>query len=185
MNIGIFGGSFDPVHNGHISLAKKAFRQLKLDVLFFLPAYQPPHKKRKLSSASDRKRMLEIAIGENNCFFVSDYELNKKTKKYTYQTLKYFKKKYGRARLFFIIGSDSAADFGGWKRPNGIRSYAEIVVGRRAGHGFNKGNFVFLSGRIAGISSTMIRRRIERGLSIKKLVPAAVGDYIKNNGLYR
>ena len=187
MNIGILGGSFDPVHNGHILLAKKAFRQLKLNVLFFLPAYLPPHKKRKLTSASDRKWMLEIAISGNKNFLISDHELNIKSKRYTYQTLRYFKKKYAGSRLFFIIGSDSAASFSRWKCPEEIKTHAKIAVGTRTGHNFNRGliPFIFLPGQIADISSTGIRLRVKHGLPIKKLVPAAVEGYIRKHGLYR
>ena len=184
MNIGILGGSFDPVHNGHMSLAGKALKQLKLDALFFLPAYIPPHKNRELAPAADRKKMLELAAAGNKKFSVSDYELRNRSKSYTYKSLKYFAKKYPAARLYFIMGSDSAAGFKTWKNPDKIRSFAEIAVGARAGSRFKNAGFIFLKGNIADISSTVIREKIKKGVSLKKYLPPAVERYIKQNGIY-
>lgn len=184
MNIGILGGSFDPVHNGHMSLAKKALRQLKLDALFFLPAYMPPHKNRKLAPVTDRKRMLKLAAAGNKKFSVSDYELKNKSKSYTYKSLRYFRKKYPGTQLYFIMGSDSAAEFGTWRYPGKIRSCAEIVIGVRAGHNLKNADFIFLKGKIADISSTAIREKIKKGVSLKKYLPPAVERYIKQNGIY-
>ena len=184
MRIGILGGSFDPVHSGHISLAKKALIQLKLDVLFFLPAYIAPHKKRGIASASDRRNMIRLAVSGIEKFSISDEELKKRSKRYTYRTLGEFKKKYPGSRLFFIIGSDSAADFEKWKRPNEIREFSTVAVGVRAGHDFKKCGFVLLKGNIRDISSTAIRDRIKRGLPLKGFVPLAVENYIRKNNLY-
>ncbi|MDD5686212.1 MAG: nicotinate (nicotinamide) nucleotide adenylyltransferase [Elusimicrobia bacterium] len=185
MKIGILGGSFDPVHNGHIVLAKSALKQLKLDLLFFVPAYMPPHKNRKLEKAFHRKRMLSLATRSYKKFLISDFELNRKRKTYTYQTIEYFYKKYFPVDLYLIIGSDSAIDLKNWKNDRKIIQLSKVVVGKRDNYIFNnKDNFILLSGKIPDISSTGIRRKIEDGFSARGLISSSVGSYIKRNGLY-
>ncbi|MFA5780151.1 MAG: nicotinate-nucleotide adenylyltransferase [Elusimicrobiota bacterium] len=186
MKIGIFGGSFDPVHKGHIELSKKAIKQLKLDFLFFVPAFLPPHKTRKLTDAVYRKRMLRLAIKKFSKFKISDFEIKRKKNIYTYQTLKYFRKEYPSAELFFIVGSDSAADLKNWKNVKEIMQLSKIVFAERKGCKTKiKKDFLKLEGIIADISSTDIREKIKKYFSIKGLVPAVIEKYIKKNGLYK
>ncbi|MBI5573156.1 MAG: nicotinate (nicotinamide) nucleotide adenylyltransferase [Elusimicrobia bacterium] len=186
MKIGIFGGSFDPVHNGHIEIAKKALRQLKLDFLYFVPAFLPPHKTRKLTNAVYRKRMLQLAIKNFSKFKISDFEIKRKKKTYTYLTLKYFHKEYPSAELFFIVGSDSAADLKNWKNVKEIMRLSKIVFAERMGYKAKiKKDFIKLEGIIADISSTDIREKIKKYFFIKGLVPSAIEMYIKKNGLYK
>jgi len=185
MKIGIFGGSFDPVHNGHIEIAKKALRRLKLDILYFVPAFLPPHKTRKLTDAIHRKRMLRLIVKNFAKFKISDFETKRKKKTYTYQTLKYFRKKYPLAELYFVIGSDSARDLKNWKNVKEIIRLSRIVFAERKGYKAKyKKDFLKLEGKIANISSTDIRKKIKKHFSVKKLVPPAIGKYIKKNGLY-
>ncbi|HAX61791.1 MAG TPA: nicotinate (nicotinamide) nucleotide adenylyltransferase [Elusimicrobia bacterium] len=198
MKIGIFGGSFDPVHKGHIALAKKALRQLKLDFLFFVPAFLPPHKFRKLSDAFHRKRMLQLAVKNFPKFKISDFELKLKKKTYTYQTLRYFRRKYSAAELYFLIGSDSARDLKNWKNVKEITRLSKIVFAEREGYKAKisatggsadmcgrKKDFLKLEGIIADISSTAIRDKIKKGSSVKGLVPTVIENYINKNGLYK
>jgi len=186
LRIGIFGGSFDPVHNGHIEIAKKVLRQLRLDFLFFVPAFLPPHKTRKITDAVYRKRMLLLAIKDFSKFKISDFEIKRKEKTYTYQTLKYFRKKYPEAELYFVIGSDSARDLKNWKNVKEIMRLSKIVSAERKGYKAKiKKDFLKLEGIIANISSTDIRKKIQNSFSIKGLVPTVIEKYIKKNGLYK
>jgi len=186
MKIGIFGGSFDPVHKGHISLANKSLKQLKLDYLFFVPAYSVPYKSKKLTAAFHRKKMLRLAIKGRSKLLISDFELNLKKKTYTYQTLEHFRKKYRRADVYLIIGSDSVLDFKNWKKYKNILSNSKVVFAERNGYkAKNKKGFIKLQGNIADISSTDIRKQLRKGLSIKGLVPLPVELYINKNGLYK
>ncbi|PIU83212.1 MAG: nicotinate (nicotinamide) nucleotide adenylyltransferase [Elusimicrobia bacterium CG06_land_8_20_14_3_00_38_11] len=185
MKIGIFGGSFDPVHNGHIEIAKKALRQLRLDVLYFVPAFLPPHKTRKLTNVVYRKRMLRLAVKNYPKFKISDFEIKRK-KIYTYQTLKYFRKKYKSAELYLIIGSDSAMDLKNWINVEEIKRLSKIVFAERKGYKVKiKKDLLKLEGIIKDTSSTDIREKIKKYFSIKKLVPPVVEKYIKKNGLYK
>lgn len=185
VKIGLFGGSFDPIHNGHILLADKAIKQLKLNRLIFIPAYSPPHKSRKMTAGARRKKMLRIALAGRKKFSISNFELNLKKKVYTYQMLGYFHKKYPGAALYLIIGSDSAAELTKWKNSERIRRQGKIAVGRRETRVFDrKKYFIELSGTIKNISSTGIRNRAACGLSLKGLVQPQVENYIKRNGVY-
>ncbi|MFH1540992.1 MAG: nicotinate-nucleotide adenylyltransferase [Elusimicrobiota bacterium] len=185
MKIGIFGGSFDPIHKGHLKLSKCAIRQLKLDFLFFVPAFLPPNKFRKLSNAFHRKKMLQLSIKNSKKFLVSDFELKSKKMVYTYQTLRYFHKKYPTAELFFIMGSDSVNDLKNWKNVSGILQVSKIVFIQRGDYKVKiKKKFIKLKGVITNISSTDIREKINGRISIKGLVQKTVESYIKKNGLY-
>ncbi|MBN1383258.1 MAG: nicotinate (nicotinamide) nucleotide adenylyltransferase [Elusimicrobia bacterium] len=185
VKIGLFGGSFDPIHNGHILLAEKAIKQLKLNQIVFVPAYSPPHKSRKMTSAFHRKKMLRLAIAGRKKFTISDFELKLKKKVYTYQTLEYFRKKYPGAEFYLIIGSDSAKELVNWRRFEKLVRHNKIVVGRRESYNFYKKRyFTELSGKIKNISSTVVRSRIRNGFALKGLVPFNVEKYIKRNGLY-
>ena len=117
MRIGILGGTFDPVHNGHIYLAKKVCQRLKLSKIIFIPAYIPPHKKgTKVTQARHRHNMLKLAIRGNKIFKISDMEIKRKGRSYSVQTLRQLRKRYGqKAEIFFITGSDSLQELDKWK----------------------------------------------------------------------
>src|SRR3989339_776506 len=111
MRLGLFGGSFDPVHCGHMELARAARGECGLDRVFFIPALRPPHKKgRALTDARHRLAMLRLAVRPYPAFSISAFELNRKTTTYTYRTLEYFRARYPGAELFFILGSDSLSE---------------------------------------------------------------------------
>jgi len=183
--IGIFGGSFDPVHLGHIKLALSAKREYNLDKVIFVPAYRPPHKKdKKLLPGRFRVKMLSLALKDFPFFCVDKYELNRRTVTYTYNTIEYFRRKYRGDSLYFIAGSDSLAEFRSWKNPEMILRNAELLVGRRKGaprhkvlSGYLPGVH-FLKSGLPDVSSTGIRKGARAALD------PAVKRYITNHGLY-
>ncbi len=186
--IGIFGGSFDPVHVGHLALAELAREQLGLDTIFFVPAKCPPHKlERRLAAAGERVKMLQLCIDTKDN--VSRFELERNGTTYTWQTLKYFRARFPGGKLFFIVGGDSVNELGGWKRPELISKLCTVAAGMRSGTKFTvprifDGKIVKLSGKIPGISSTGIRAGIEAGKSIETLVAKPVAEYITKHQLY-
>ena len=133
MKIGILGGTFDPVHLGHLYLAERVLRKLSLDKIIFIPAYLPPHKKKgNITPAGHRYNMVKISIGENRRFQVSDIELRRKGRSYSVETLRQLRKRYGLSvEIFFITGSDSLNDFDKWRNAKEIiKKYKFVIVKR-------------------------------------------------------
>ena len=189
MRIGIFGGTFNPIHNGHLNLAKEALKQLKLDKIFFVPTYIPVHKEvDDKIGLRDRLHMLRLAIKGNGRFAVSEYEVKRRRKIYSIDTLKYFKKRFGnKAGLYFIIGSDSLGEIHTWKDIEKAFSLAKFVVGKRHGYPIKcyTDNIVAISIKESRVSSSDIRGRIKENRPFGTLVPKAVAAYIKKRALYR
>jgi len=188
VKIGILGGTFNPVHKGHLHLARCALKTLKLNKVVFVPAYIPPHKSwRHEACAVDRLKMVRLAIAGNSKFIVSDYEVRAKSKSYTIKTLRHFRRKFGsKHELFFLTGADSVSELTTWKEIDKIFKLAVFVVAARPGFS-GKGILeaaIYLNIRPCNISSTRIRQRIKKGLGIKGLVPAKVGRYIEKRRLY-
>lgn len=189
LRIGLFGGSFDPVHLGHIKLSLAAREELKLDKVIFIPAKLPPHKLNKhLSPAKFRTQMLSAAIKPYKFFALSRYELDRKATTYTYQTVARFKKLYPGAALFFIIGTDSLAELRTWKKIGKLASELQFVAGRRPGVSCKGSPFLgsakLLKKKLPGVSSSRIRVLAASGRSLKRLVPAPVEIIIQKNGIY-
>lgn len=188
--LGLFGGSFDPVHNGHIKIASLARRQFKLDKIYFIPAFSPPHKRnRKLTAFKHRLKMLSLALKDFRDLKISYYEINQKRVTYTYQTVGYYKKLFPKAEFFFIFGSDSLRDFDTWKKKAYLLKNCRFIVGKRPGVKASIDKkisrcFKLISIPITPVSSSEIRERVKKGLSIKNLVPKEVEEYIRDNGLY-
>jgi len=186
----IIGGSFNPIHIGHLILANTVLEELNLDEMIFVPCYIQPLKGDKdFASSTHRLEMVKLAIQSNPQFTLSDIEINRKGKSYTVDTLKFFKKKY--ENLYFVIGADNIKDFHKWKEPDTILKIANLIVTNRGGINIQ------IPEKIRGkkiisctipqieISSTMIREKIRNGQSIKYLVPEAVENYIIQNNLYK
>lgn len=184
--IGIMGGTFDPIHNGHIKMADAAKKEYHLEKVIFLTSGNPPHKQnKKILDAKIRHIMVKRAISGMDGFEPCDWEVQRKEYSYTLNTLLYFKEVYPDAELFFIIGGDSLRDFDKWYKPEEIIRLATILVYDRSG-GELKSDFAkIIHGEKMDISSTKIREMVANGESISHLVPKEVNDFIKRNNLYQ
>jgi nicotinate-nucleotide adenylyltransferase len=187
MKIGILGGTFDPVHNGHLHLAKKACEKLRLDKIIFIPTYLPPHKKgAQVTPAKHRYAMLRLAIAGHKKFQLSDMEIRRKGRSYTVDTLKALRKQYGaKTELFFITGSDSLKELNKWKNLPEIFTLCRFVVVERPGFKVTKklAGFILLRVGAKNISSTEIREKISSS-SLKSAIPADIRGYIDTHKLY-
>jgi len=188
MRIGIFGGTFDPVHTGHLFIAKKAQEQLKIDKIIFIPAYIPPHKNHKNPrDAVHRVNMLRLALKGERRFSLSLVEIKRKGRSYSIDTVKYFRRKYGpKTSLFFLIGADSATELDAWKDIDRLMDMTQFVVAPRPGQRVRDGfkGLIKLKMKPKNISSSEIRERLRRKQPITGLVPEAVRGYIYKNRLY-
>jgi nicotinate-nucleotide adenylyltransferase len=201
MRIGIFGGTFDPVHYGHLLLAESAREQCRLDEVRFVPAATPPHKQaQQVSSAEDRLDMLRLAVGGQETFTVCDSEIRRGGVSYTVETLEALHGEKPGAELFLLVGADTLADLPNWRQPERVLELAApVVVGRP---GAVEPDYGVLADLVAadrlsmfrgcrvempamGISSRDLRRRAAEGRSLRYQVPRAVEAYIAAHGLYR
>lgn len=188
MKIGIYGGTFDPVHHGHLITAKYILEERKLDKLIFIPCYISPHKVHKFSSnENQRLEMLKLALENEPKFEISDYELINKEISYTVKTLEYLSKTYDDIEL--IIGYDNLLVFPDWKEPDRIFELATVVVLKRKSDLNERINKYFelaefVDSPIIEISSTDIRKRINLEKSVKFLLPENVLNFIYENNLY-
>jgi nicotinate-nucleotide adenylyltransferase len=201
MRLGIFGGTFDPIHLGHLILAENCREACRLDRVLFIPAGQPPHKAdRQITLGRARLEMVELAIAGHAAFAVSSIELDRDGPSYSADTLAALAREYPGADLFFLIGSDSLADLPMWYQPARIAELATIVVATRPGiarpdlsplRGILKPDAIeridqhVVQIPLIQISSSMIRARVAAGQSIRFLVPRAVECYIETHGLHR
>lgn len=184
MRLGIFGGSFDPIHHGHLILARAALEELGLDRILFIPANLSPHKTQtKPATAQDRLAMLQLAVWGEPRFESCDTELHRPPPSYTVETLRELKSRRADDEFTLLIGADNVAKFDTWHEPDAIRRLAKIAVLDRAGHMAPQEWPVVR--RLVDISSTDIRARTAAGRSIRYLTPDAVCDYIAVQGLYR
>jgi nicotinate-nucleotide adenylyltransferase len=181
--IGIFGGSFNPVHSGHLKLAAFARSELNLDRLVFVPSRQSPIKpKADLLPAWLRVRLLRQAIAKRPGLSVSLCEMKRATPSYTVHTLRYFRKKFGPAAvLYFIAGADTLTDFSRWKSPAEVLKLCRFVVASRPGFSFKKTRwpFIWMPWQMIAVSSTVIRKRLRRGASVEGLVPSGTGKILR------
>lgn len=189
MRIGILGGTFNPIHMGHLILAEEACFKLKLDKVIFIPTFIPPHKDIAPDiKAEDRLKMVELAIEGNHRFEASSFEIDSKKRSYSIETLKEFKKRYGEdAELYFITGSDSLKDLFSWKDINEIFKISKFIVANRPGYPVKDIPKEVQTVVITPIevSSEDIRRRIMEGRSVRYIVPEKVRQYIMDHKLYR
>jgi nicotinate-nucleotide adenylyltransferase len=188
--IGIFGGTFDPPHTGHLIAAQDASEQLQLDRFVFVPAAEPPHKRGKsVTPAPVRLAMLRAAAADNPLFEICTLELERDGPSYTVDTLRELAGQYRGARLQLLIGVDQVRDFAQWREPQAIRELADVVMLTRAGDVEPGPEAAFVKQIVhvtrADISSTLIRERVAAGRPIRYLVPDAVAALIAREGLYR
>jgi nicotinate-nucleotide adenylyltransferase len=198
--IGVMGGTFDPIHYGHLVTAEVARAHFGLDEVLFVPTGEPPHKAgRAVSPAEDRYLMTVLATATNPNFLVSRIEIERPGPSYTVDTLSALKAAFGPdVRLHFITGADAVREILNWRDPKTILALAEVIAATRPGYrltGLDKleadldpgsfGRIRALEVPALAISSSDIRRRVAEGLPIKYLVPEAVEQYIAKMGLYR
>ncbi|HHW02001.1 MAG TPA: nicotinate-nucleotide adenylyltransferase [Thermoanaerobacterales bacterium] len=198
--VGIMGGTFDPIHYGHLVTAEAARINFHLDEVIFTPAGNPPHKKNyTVTPAEHRYLMTALAINGNPYFKVSRVEIDRKGYTYTVDTLRYFAREYGKdTALFFISGADAILDILTWKDVEEILNMCTFIAATRPGYPMEKlkqklqeikdlyGKEVYpLEVTGMDISSTEIRRRVRENLSIKYLLPESIEMYIKKHGIYR
>lgn len=187
--IGLFGGSFDPPHVGHLRIAESVQERFALSEIRWIPAFVPPHKTLiQLSDASDRLEMTRLATAGIPGFTVSEIELYRRGTSYTVDTLRRIRADEPETNLFMIIGQDSFDELDTWKEPEEICSLAELVVYPRAEGrskpGFADGRIHLLDEPMLPISSTLVRTRIANNESIEDLVTESVAAYIRTRQLY-
>lgn len=184
MKLGVFGGTFDPVHHGHLAIALAAVESLALDRVVFVPARRSPLKVDvPTASEADRLAMLERAIADEPRFECSRLELERPGPSYTVDTLEALS---ARGTLFLILGGDAVRDLDRWKEPDRIRRLATLVVARRPGSDVSQvPGTILLDAPLTDISARELRARTARGRSLRYLVPDGVWHYIEDRGLYR
>jgi len=198
LRIGVLGGTFDPIHYGHLMLAEEARVRLQLARVLFIPAKDPPHKLgQPYSPVAGRLRMVQLAIASNPAFAISEVELTRPGPSYTVDTLAHLQQALGpEAELFFLMGLDSLASILTWRDPAGILARAQLAVAARPGFCADlqalEAALPGLSARThvldmpeVGISSHDLRRRVCAGLPIRYQVPDSVEAYVREQGLYR
>ena len=188
MRIGILGGTFNPVHIGHLILAEEAREKLRLNRVIFVPTYSPPHKNnREVVSAGHRYKMIKLAIRQNSYFTVSDIEIKRKGKSYTIDTLKQLKKLYPKQELYFISGSDLLKYLDEWKDLKDVIKMVKFVVATRPGYPLAEipSYISTVAIRAVDVSAFEIRQRIKENKSFRYLVPEAVLEYINTHRLYK
>jgi len=197
--IGIFGGSFDPVHLGHTGLAEDAMKQAGLEKVIFIPAKLQPFKlDKKLTSGEDRTEMLKLALGKAAGFEISTYELDNEGVSYSYLTMRAMQEKYGTdVKLYFITGTDAFLKIEQWKNAEELLTDYSYVIGTRPGYKQDElrscmknihkrygTEIININNVQVDVSSTEIRDIISRGGSAEGLISAEVERYIRSNGLY-
>jgi nicotinate-nucleotide adenylyltransferase len=215
LRIALFGGTFDPVHRGHLAVAREAVRRYRLDRVLFAPADLPPHKlKRRLTPFFHRLAMLALAISGEGRFAVSAVDAaGKRTRaSYSIETVRRLKRRLAkRDRLFFLIGMDAFKDIAIWYRPEALLNECDFIVASRPGFrlrdaldalpvrvrrkavpdrrrqaiSLGKTTVYLMGGVRVPVSATQVREAARRGQSLKGMVPATVAKYIRRAGLYR
>ena len=192
MRIGVFGGTFDPPHVGHLILAADARDALNLDRLIFVPASSQPLKADAPAVASprDRLEMVRLVVADDANYQVDEAEIGREGLSYTVDTLEHLSTRYPDAQLFLLLGQDALQSFGKWKNTERIRQLATLAVMQRPGHKGSRADTtaegaITVSTRRVDVSSTEIRERLRAGKSIKGFVPESVERFIDARGLYR
>ena len=196
MRLGIFGGSFDPPHIGHLLVAVDAYESLALDKLFFVPAaIQPLKAGMTAAGAHQRLAMVRLLVGADSRFAVDAVEIDRAGLSYTVDTLETFAQRFPDAERFFLVGEDAMAAFGAWRNPEQILKLAKLAILRRQGgvgsvstvdsEASLPSGTIALATRLVDVSSTEIRERARNGKSIRGFVPESVAVFIETERLYR
>ena len=198
--LGLFGGSFDPIHNGHLHIARAFADELALDSVIFLPAGDPYHKNATSASAAQRLAMVEAAIESDSRFAASDVDMVRDGATYSVDTVQIFRQHFADAELWWLMGMDSLLQLHTWKNWRTFARLTHIAVAARSGQSLNhaprelqdwlgealhNGSLKILSAPLWDVSSSAIRQRVAAGESVGDEVPAAVEQLIEGWGLYR
>jgi nicotinate-nucleotide adenylyltransferase len=194
--VGIVGGTFDPIHLGHLAVAEAALRCAGLDEVLLIPAGTPPHRQAPVASASDRLEMARLAVEDMPRLSVSELEVERSGGSYTVDTLRRLREARPDADLYLVLGWDAARDFGSWREPGQVLDLARPVVIGRPGYplpspaelraaGFDPDRVVLCAEPTPDIQATRIRRRAAAGEPLDGLVKPRVARYIVERGLYR
>jgi nicotinate-nucleotide adenylyltransferase len=193
--LGILGGTFDPIHFGHLAIAEEARLRYALDAVLFIPAGEPPHKPAEQAPAEQRYLMTALATADHPDFFVSRMEIDRIGPSYTLETLQELADRYPRAARYFIIGADAALDFPAWREPRAIAGLATIIAATRPGfdlanlfalwsdHDLPRPEIMPAPG--LDISATLVRNRARAGEPLRYLTPDPVARYIDKTRIYR
>ncbi len=199
-HIGLFGGTFNPIHNGHLHIAQAFAEQCQLDCVIFLPAGDPYHKNTDLVAPEHRLNMTELAAATNPKFAVSDCDLVRGGATYSIDTVQIFKQHYPKAQLYWLMGMDSLMNLHKWKNWQAFVRQTKIVVANRTGDTLAKaprelhawlgealqsGDLILLNADTVDISSSQIREQIAQGKNLRNWLPEKVADYIQQHDLYR
>ncbi len=199
VKLGILGGTFDPIHNGHLELAQAVAQSLALPMVVFVPVGDPPHKQRQpITPAAHRLRMVELALAERPKFAVSRVDVDRPGPHYSVDTVRLLRGKYNVAAedCYFILGADTLMGLPSWYKPGQLLELCRLAVVHRPGY---HPNLSLLAKRLPGvrakitwvampdvfISATAVRHRVAQGLSIAQYVPARVARYIAQHNLYK
>lgn len=193
-SFGIFGGTFNPPHIGHLLIAKKIKQELNIDRIFFVPSYLPPHKNASdIADASHRQEMVKLLIESEPSFILSGCEIDRKNVCYSVDTIKFFRSEFPGKEIYFIAGSDAFYYIDTWKDYAGIMKLTSFVVYERKGFDRVKvsrkfpeaDNVKWISGELINIASSDIRMRIRAGEDCTEEVGKKVSQYIEKNSLYK
>lgn len=194
MRLGIFGGTFDPIHFAHLRVAEEVAEALRLDRVLFIPAGRPPHRQRPEASARQRLAMVRLAIASHPRFTALDLEVRRPGKSYTVDTLAELTRQFPGARLYLLLGMDQMREFPNWHEPEKLLTFCRLAVFSRPGMdpaqpenlpGLPRSRYCLVQVSTLDISATAIRRLARRNRSLKYLLPDAVIAYIRKHGLYR
>ncbi len=200
LSIGVMGGTFDPIHYGHLVAAESAYESFCLSRVLFVPAGDPPHKQpQEVTAASHRLEMTRLAVADNPHFHASSIEVDRDGVSYTIDTMRCFRRKFGPdARLYFITGVDAVLQIPEWHNAEGLLEICSFIAATRPGYplsevirfkeqlpSHHRERITVLEVPALAISSTDLRHRVSSGRSIKYLVPEPVEEYIRREELYR
>ena len=197
--IGILGGAFNPIHNGHLMIAESAREQFALDRVLFIPTGHSPRKhKQRITDSVHRCAMISLAISDKDCFVLDEIEVHSSAISYTYRTMEKLKEEYISCELFFVLGADSLFDFESWRNPELILKNCNILAAYRKHQHQEKffqqisylnkkypDKFFPLDAPILDVSSQEIRQRVIEGRTIEHFVPESVEAYIQQHKLYK
>ncbi|UOR12246.1 nicotinate-nucleotide adenylyltransferase [Halobacillus amylolyticus] len=183
--VGIFGGTFDPPHQGHLIMAEHVREAMDLDEVWFIPSHLPPHKKDAAVSPQERMEMVKVAVRGNDRFQCCDLELKRQGTSYTIDTIKELKMAHPDHRFYFIIGGDMVKHLSEWYKINELKALVTFVgVQRQDFEGQAADGVVMIDIPRIDISSSLIRDRLRQDLTVRYLLPETVHHYIKENTLY-